>query len=161
MLSRNYSIQWYCCFVAFNTVESLIFKSSTSSKVNPQELNFFFKNCTDFVIKTKTWTWFCSIKGDTDDSIRSLGSWKRFPWKASHENYLNIKKINHLEIVVVQKSNLMVMEVLLQWLQEPALFNGQWEHYTQKWKQEKKSSQSEEEYYPTQVYKIYKIPAEN
>lgn len=55
----------------------------------------------------------------------------------------------------------MVMEVLLQWIQDPALFDEQWKHYTPKRKQEEKISQSEERYYPTQVYKIYKIPAEN
>lgn len=92
MLSRNYSIQWYCCFVAFNTVESLIFKSSTSSKVNPQEFKFFLRFVLTLLLRQKLEPDFAALR-----EIQTTPSEVWAHEKASHENYLNIKKINHLQ----------------------------------------------------------------
>lgn len=78
MLPRIDSIQWYCCFVALKTVESLIFKSKTTSTANPQEfLQFFFRTVLTCLLRQQLELDFAVLR-DTDDSIQSLGSTKSF-----------------------------------------------------------------------------------
>lgn len=88
MLSRIYSIQWYCCFAAFNTVESLIFKSSTSSKANPQEFfKFFLGAVLTLLLRQQLELDFAALR-----KVQKTPSevWRHE--KASHEDYLNMQK---------------------------------------------------------------------
>lgn len=80
----------------FNAVESLIFKSNTSSKANPQEFLFFFF----FLLGTVLTLFLRQLELDfvalKEIQMTPLEVWAQT--KASHEDNLNIhKNINYID----------------------------------------------------------------